>query len=115
MRCVLPRMTVCQEASQHTAVAIMSHCVALQAKAGIIKPTLLLWPCVNVSCCRAAVKAWGARLAKAGTINPDQVDWVVEPKVDGLAVRIVYRLVWGLVQDASAFAASAGVSCRSPP
>jgi NAD-dependent DNA ligase len=42
-------------------------------------------------CCRAAVTAWGSRLAKLGVVNPEAVDWVVEPKVDGLAVRIVYR------------------------
>lgn len=41
--------------------------------------------------CRASVRAWGTRLAKQGVINPDVVDWVVEPKVDGLAVRLVYR------------------------
>lgn len=37
--------------------------------------------------------SWGSRLAKQGVINPDSVDWVVEPKVDGLAVRVVYRCV----------------------
>jgi len=41
--------------------------------------------------CRASVRAWGTRLAKQGVINPDVVDWVVEPKVDGLAVRLLYR------------------------
>jgi NAD-dependent DNA ligase len=47
---------------------------------------------VSVNCVRrAAVKAWGARLAKSGVLDPESVDWVVEPKVDGLAVRIMYR------------------------
>jgi NAD-dependent DNA ligase len=40
------------------------------------------------------VKAWGSRLAKQGVLDPDAVDWVVEPKVDGLAVRIVFRCGW---------------------
>ena len=39
------------------------------------------------------MKAWGSRLAKQGVLDPDTVDWVVEPKVDGLAVRIVFRCV----------------------
>jgi NAD-dependent DNA ligase len=37
------------------------------------------------------LRAWGSRLAKQGVINPEAVEWVVEPKVDGLAVRVVYR------------------------
>ncbi|WIA35136.1 hypothetical protein OEZ86_003615 [Tetradesmus obliquus] len=37
------------------------------------------------------LRAWGSRLAKQGVVNPEAVDWVVEPKVDGLAVRVVYR------------------------
>lgn len=40
---------------------------------------------------KAELLAWGSRLAKAGLVHPDDVDWVVEPKVDGLAVRVVYR------------------------
>ncbi len=42
-------------------------------------------------CCRAAVEAWGSRLAKQGVLDPDAVHWVVEPKVDGLAVRLVFK------------------------
>jgi hypothetical protein len=48
------------------------------------------------------LQAWGSRLAKQGVINPAAVDWVVEPKVDGLAVRVVYRcalMFAGLVCD----------------
>jgi NAD-dependent DNA ligase len=41
----------------------------------------------------AELRAWGSRLGKQGVINPAAVDWVVEPKVDGLAVRVLYR--WG--------------------
>jgi NAD-dependent DNA ligase len=37
------------------------------------------------------LRAWGSRLAKQGVVNPEGVDWVVEPKVDGLAVRVMYR------------------------
>lgn len=55
----------------------------------------MLYPVATTSCyavlrCRAAVIAWGARLAKQSVIDPEAVDWVVEPKVDGLAVRLVY-------------------------
>ena len=40
------------------------------------------------------LSAWGGRLARQGVLDPEAVTWVVEPKVDGLAVRVVYR--WGL-------------------
>jgi hypothetical protein len=42
------------------------------------------------------LRAWGSRLGKQGVINPVAVDWVVEPKVDGLAVRVVYRCASGV-------------------
>jgi hypothetical protein len=52
-------------------------------------------PCLpaHLPACRAEVLKWGQNLANQGVINPEAVDWVVEPKVDGLAVRVVYRWV----------------------
>lgn len=56
----------------------------------------ICWCRAWICCCcyRAAVEAWGSRLAKQGVLDPDAVHWVVEPKVDGLAVRLVFRCVW---------------------
>lgn len=34
---------------------------------------------------------WSRRLENSGLVDPEAVQWVVEPKVDGLALRAVYR------------------------
>ncbi|KAF8060461.1 ligA [Scenedesmus sp. PABB004] len=48
---------------------------------------------------KAELLAWGARLARAGGVDAEADAWVVEPKVDGLAVRAVYR--WGVFASAA--------------
>jgi NAD-dependent DNA ligase adenylation domain len=40
---------------------------------------------------RDELLAWASRLRRSGLLDPDAVTWVLEPKVDGLAVRVLYR------------------------
>lgn len=37
------------------------------------------------------ILSWASRLHKAGLVDPNTVSWAVEPKVDGMALRVVYR------------------------